>query len=113
MNGTVGNCVDLTGRQIEPGDLLKVYHFTTTCRRNIYMYKLVFLVNEDLEIEREGKYLCAVDVADTHRKNSIDAAHKYMLSDINLSLEIVDGGTTQDDNLWWERPKQRVSQEDT
>ena len=40
---------DKTGREVFPGDILKVYHFTGSRRKRYYMYKLVLKRHEDNE----------------------------------------------------------------
>lgn len=93
---------DDSGREIQAGDLLRVYHFTARNQRKIYMHKLVFPVNENLELDAGGQYLYAVDVCDIQRKGSIREASKCSVSVID-SCEIIDGGTVKNDDLWWER----------
>ena len=93
---------DSTGREIKAGDIIKVPHFTAARRRKIFMYKLVCRVNDRLMITKDGEYTYAVDVSDIFRKGSLDKAHKCLLSVID-DCEIIDGGTVDDDDLFWER----------
>lgn len=95
---------DSKGREIKAGDLLKIPHFTAARRRTkVFMYKLVVNVDEHLEINPFGKYLYAVDVTDIYRSGSLYSASKCPLSVIN-DCEVIDGGTVDGNDLFWERP---------
>ena len=96
---------DIKGREIKAGDLLKVPHFTAARRRTrIYMYKLVCRADDRMTITKDGQYLYAVDVCDIYRKGSLNKAHKCPLSVVG-DCEIIDGGTVDDDDLFWERKR--------
>jgi len=96
---------DIKGREIKAGDLLKVPHFTAARRRTrIYMYKLVCRTDDRMTITKDGQYLYAVDVCDIYRKGSLDKAHKCLLSVVG-ECEIIDGGTVDDNDLFWERKR--------
>jgi hypothetical protein len=95
---------DSTGREIKAGDLIKVPHFTAARRRKIYMYKLICRTDDRLTITQDGEYLYAVDVTDIYRKGSLSKAHKCPLSVVG-ECEIIDGGTVDDDDLFWERKR--------
>lgn len=95
--------LDIKGREIKAGDVLKVYHFTAARRRTkVYLYTLVCRSDDRLHITPDGKYLYAVDVADIYRKGSLDKAHKCLLSVLG-ECEIVEGGTVDGNDLHWER----------
>ena len=99
---------DSKGREIKAGDLLKVPHFTAARRRTrVFMHKLVVNVDEVMNITKDGKYLYAVDVTDIYRTGSLDSASKCPLSVIH-DCEIIDGGTVQGNDLFWERPRQKT-----
>lgn len=96
-------------REIKPGDIIKVFHFTAARRRKIYMYKLV------VEFDARGyrpdgtdewqTYLYAVDVESIYsRGGSLTAAHRCLLEQIG-ECEIVAGGTVRGNDLWWERKR--------
>lgn len=96
---------DTKGREIKAGDLLKVPHFTAARRRTrVFMHKLVCRVDDSLTIAKDGQHLYAVDVCDIYRTGSLDKAHKCPLSVVG-ECEIIDGGTVQDDDLFWERKR--------
>ena len=97
--------IDIHGRELKAGDLLKIYHFTARSRRRkVYMYKLVCRVNERLQIDKNGCHLYLVDVVDIHRTGSLSKAHKCPLSAVG-ECEIIDGGTVYDGDLFWERKR--------
>ena len=93
-----------TGREIKAGDLIKVPHFTARRRRKIYLYKLICRGDSALNITKDGQYLFAVSVDDIYRKESLAEAHKCPLSVIG-DCEIIDGGTAEDNDLFWERDR--------
>jgi hypothetical protein len=97
---------DKHGREIKAGDLLRIPHFTARNRKRIYMHKLVVRVNDDLVVDKGGRHLYAVDVCDIYRQNSLGRAHKCPLSVVG-ECEIIDGGTVDDNDLYWERKRQK------
>jgi hypothetical protein len=97
---------DKHGREIKAGDLLKIPHFTAKNGRRIYMHKLVVRVDDNLCIAKNGKHLYAVDVCDIYRNGLLSKAHKCPLSVVG-ECEIIDGGTVDDDDLYWERKRQK------
>lgn len=91
-------CYDKTGRDVREGDLLKIHHFVEfRRRRHIYMYKLICKVNDELKIDKDGKYLYAIGVVDIYRKQDLQESHKCSLSVID-ECEIVDSV-----DCFWER----------
>ena len=108
-NATVPNrlllpCFDKTGRRVQPGDLLKVFHFRAAHRRRkIYMHKLVFSMNGNSCIDRGGEYLAAVDVCDIWTQGSPQDAHFCPVAVLD-EFEIVEGGSVDGNDLFWERP---------
>lgn len=96
--------VDKFCREIMPGDLLKIPHYTAYNKRRIYLYKLVVKVNADSKIDPKGEFVYAVDVTDIARKGSLDKAHKCPLSVVG-ECEIIDCGGSQESVLFWERPR--------
>lgn len=99
---------DCTGREIKPGDILKVFHFKDyRTRRKIHMYKLVCRADNGLNICPNGEYLYAVDIQDIFTCNSLLSAHKFYLGAIEdfSDIEIVAGGSVKDNDLFWERPR--------
>lgn len=97
--------LDIKGREIKAGDLVKVLHFVAARRRKrIYMHKLVVRVDEKLNITPDGKLLYAVGVVDIYRKGSLDKAHKCPLDWLG-ECEIIDGGTVDGNDLFWERQR--------
>lgn len=95
---------DSTGREIKAGDLIKVPHFTAARRRKIFMYKLICRTDDRLTITEDGEYLYAVGVTDIYRTGSLDKAHKCPLSVVG-ECEIIDGGTVDNNDLFWERKR--------
>lgn len=98
---------DIHGREVKPGDLIRVYHFTARNRRKCYMHKLVVLVDDELNIRKTGTHLYGVDVADIWKTGSLDSAHKYRLEG-NGEFEIIDGLSfllSGELETWWERKK--------
>ena len=95
---------DINGREIKAGDLLRVYHFTARNRKHVYMHKLVVRVNDDLIVDRGGRHLYAVDVCDIYRQSSLRWASKCLLLVVG-ECEIIDGGTVDDGDLYWERKR--------
>jgi hypothetical protein len=98
---------DIHGREVKPGDLIRVYHYTNRRRRKCYMHKLVVLVDDKLNICKTGTHLYGVDVADIWKTGILNAAHKYPMEG-NGPFEIIDGlSFLQSGNLecWWERKK--------
>ena len=94
---------DSKGREIKAGDLLKIPHFTAArYRKKIYMYRLVVRVDDDLCVNKTGNHLYAVDVSDIYRRGSLEKAFKSPLSVVG-ECEIIDGGTVDDNDLYWER----------
>ena len=98
---------DCKGREIKPGDLLKVPHFKAG-RQNIFMHKLVARVNDDGFTDPNGKHLYAFDLVDASLKWSLEDAFKCPLSFIE-SCEIIDSShvdkTDKGDIYWWERKR--------
>lgn len=101
--------VDIHGREIKVGDLIRVPHFRTRRKRVVYMHKLVVSVDKDFNIVRDGDYLYAVDVADIARKLDLQKAFKCRLESCG-ECEIIDCQSNLND-LWWERPKMKVGGE--
>jgi hypothetical protein len=98
--------LDIKGREIKPGDLIRVPHFRARLRRQlIYMYKLV-----DMRTILNRTRLYAVDVGDIYNQGSIEAAHKCPLSVID-KCEIIDGGSVDGKDLFWERPNLALAPE--
>lgn len=95
---------DVNGRQIIPGDVLKVWHFRMArWGKSIYMYKLVVQGGKDAFIG-SGDHLRAV-----HLELPLKAEHSYPLKYSLEGTEIVDGPSMRDASgylkLWCERPK--------
>lgn len=101
---------DSKGREIKAGDLLKIPHFTAKKnRKRIYMYRLVVRVDDDFQVTKTGSHLYAVCVCDIYRRGSLEKAFKSPLSVVG-ECEIIDGGTVHDDDLYWERKRDRSEQ---
>jgi len=99
--------LDSNGREIKAGDLLKIPHFRAARRRRkVYMYKLVVRVTSDRIIHKDGAYLYAVDVGDIHDSGSLEKAHRCTLSCCE-ECEIIDGGSVDGNDLFWERPNRK------
>lgn len=98
---------DVNGREIKDGDLLRSHHYTAMRNgRKVYMYKLVFRFNDDLQRDPKGRRQYAVDVADIHRQGSIDKAHKCRVQDVS-NWEVIDDAGPGGGETWWERPKRK------
>lgn len=89
---------DKHGRPVMAGDLLKIYHFTTTGFRKIYMYKIAADV--------PGLGFRAVDVIDLATKG-LQSAHSCSL-DVFGDFEIIAGRDDESTGrmvCWWERDR--------
>jgi hypothetical protein len=93
---------DKNGRQIMPGDLLKVPHFRAYNRRNVYMYKLVVRVDGMSKVCDDGEYLYGVNIGEL-RSKPLNDAHKYRLSWALEGVEIIDDDSSNPEQTWWER----------
>lgn len=99
--------VDSKGREIKHGDLLKIPHFKCRSGRNVFMYKLVVLVDDNCKISPQGKWLYCVDVTDIAR-SGIEKAFKCPLTVID-ACEIIDDASDGIERAFWERKKHRVA----
>ncbi len=97
---------DKYGREIKAGDLLKIPHFTARNRKRIYMHRLVIRVDDDFCVTKNGEHLYVVCVCDIYRKGSLDKAFKCPLSVVG-ECEIIDGGTVDENDLYWERKRDK------
>lgn len=98
---------DIEGRLIQAGDLLKIFHFRAYLRRRkVYMYKLVFAVDDNRKLNKDGKYLYAVDVGDIW-KEGLDKAHKCPLYMLGGNCEIIDEADFGENICFWEREKRK------
>ncbi len=105
---------DINGREIKQGDIVRTFHYMdgrTGCK--VYMHKLVFAVNDNLELDAKGKYLYAVSIVDIWRHGSIREAHKCPLGCDPEGWEIIDGhddkGNDGEIVTWYERPKRKAA----
>ena len=106
MNKTIQ---DKHGREIKPGDLLKVFHYVDgRTQRHCFLYKLVARVNDDLQLDPAGAHLYLVDVLDIAKQGSFCKAHKAPITSLQEfeTVEIIDGQFGLDNVTWYERPKQ-------
>lgn len=99
---------DKKGYRIYPGDVLKVYHFTSALRRERrYMYKLVI---------EKAAMLWGVAITELNKKE-LREAHRYRLkwssqNDFLMDTEIVDGYGPGDLLCFKDRPKQKLDSPD-
>lgn len=101
--------IDVSGRRVMVGDLVRIFHFTAARRRRkVFMYKLIVRTNADREICQNGDYWYAVDTTEIVTKG-IANAWKNLIHPAD-EFEIIDGPaiTKPDKSLvcWWERPKE-------
>ena len=101
---------DKHGREIKPGDLLKIPHFVAYDRCKVYMYKIVVQVDDDRNISHDGEHLYAMDTSDIAREYSLDSAFMCPLSVVG-ECEIIDDSATGDEECWWERKRVIESEE--
>lgn len=99
--------VDVNGREVMVGDLLRIFHFTTPRRRKVYLYKIVVRTSADRQIRPDGEFWYAVDTSEIATKGLADA-WKHLIQPGD-KFEIIDGLAikNRDRSLtcWWERPK--------
>lgn len=106
MAGQFETLFDIRGRQILPGDILRVDHFRMArWRKQMYMYKLVVQGGRDAFIG-SGEHLRAV-----HLELPLKAEHSHPLKYSLEGTEIIDGPSMRDKNgdlrMWCERPKNK------
>jgi hypothetical protein len=96
--------IDESGRQILPGDILKVHHYTDPRRRRrVYMYKLAFASDAECKPNAAGPYLRGACIYELASK-PLAEAHSYPLSD--GCGEIIDSDPAGDTWMdWYDRPK--------
>jgi len=106
-------CSDRNGREIIPGDLIRVFHYKDArTKRLVYMHKLVVLCNEKREADPDGQWLYGVDVLGIGRKG-MDLAHRFLLTSEEMcgDREIIDGlvWRSPENGLfcWYERPRKK------
>ena len=104
---TVNKYVDKYGRQVQAGDVIKVFHYTDRVHgKHIFMYKLVIETDCHLNLNKNGDFLSAVDIGEIW-KFGLDKAHKCnMICLHSEEYEIVDG-----EGYWYERPRKAVPNE--
>lgn len=95
---------DIHGREVQPGDLIRIYHFTAANRRRrVYMHKLIR--------EVDG-FLRAFDT--THIALQREKPHSCDLR--GIEFEIIDGPSNRSPDgqlmCWWERPKTKETTND-
>lgn len=99
---------DMHGREVQPGDLIRIYHYKDArTGRKCYMYKIVVLVTDSLQVSKAGTYLFCVDVVDIWERVSLDRAHKARLDAVG-EFEIIDGPSRRVNGeleTWYEREK--------
>ena len=91
---------DRNGTPIAVGDLVRVNHFKTRSRRQIYLYKKVVVINSRIQL---------VDIRDLGIKPTAEC-HKCLVQDAGGSIEVMDGDSCThplDGTLicWWERKR--------
>jgi len=105
----VMRCFDKNGRPVVAGDIIKVWHFVAYNRRRCYMYKKVFRISDEGDLDPQGRFLYALDLQELGMK-PLDRVHKCRI-DLVGEFEIIDGLSKKDENgelvCWWEREKRQ------
>lgn len=109
---------DVSGRTIHPGDILKLPHYVDSrTKQQVYMYKLVVQVDDDLQISTTGRYLYGLDPQTIVMAGSLQKAHKCRLAVVSNQWEIISGHPTRlaDGGIqtWYERPRHNQEQEES
>jgi len=106
-------CSDRNGREIMPGDLIRVFHYKDArTKRLVYMHKLVVLCDEKMSEDASGNWICAIDMLGIYR-HGLSAAHRYLLEpgDCGEVTEIIDGLAWRSPGnelfCWYERPRKK------
>ena len=89
--------LDKTGREIQAGDVLRIFHFTHHVRkRKCYLHRLV------VEIFDELWWVNIPEIA----TKKIKDAHKGPLTQLHSEhLEIISSVIEPDGNCWYDRPR--------
>lgn len=97
---------DIRGRQILPGDILRVDHFRMArWRKKMYMYKIACQSDANRNLGTGDRLLAL------HIELPLEAAHGYWLKYSLEGTEIIDGPSMRDKDgdlrMWCERPKNK------
>lgn len=103
---------DIKGREIKEGDLLKIWHYKARGGPNVYMYKIVFRVDDFLSPDRNGSHLYAFEVSDMSIPGkSIEKVHKCPLSVLG-DCEIVADNYRNPQESFWQRKRNKAAIKD-
>jgi hypothetical protein len=104
-------CFDRNGRPVVAGDILKVWHFVAYNRRKCFMYKKVFRVSDEGDLDPQGRFLYALDLQELGLR-PLHLVHKCRVDWLD-EFEIIDGPTKTNGNgemvCWWERKKRKAT----
>lgn len=100
--------LDKTGREILPGDILKIFHFSSRNKR-YYMHKQVVKVR--LLGEKKRAFLLISHLSSRKQKGSDDTYFELMDGQIHDDIEIVQGFGRDGKRDWMDRPKLKPMEE--